>query len=225
MSTETHAAVTQLRAFLASRSAAAGGRLPPERVLANELGVSRGTLRKALANLEAEGLIWRHVGRGTFAGDRPVATQLELGDVTRRTAPADVMIAREAMEPQLARLAAVHATATDLDTLDRCLRESRRAGDWRTYEFWDNRLHETLAAATGNLLLQTLFDGLNTVRRTVTWGRRRRPPDGPTPDHHSFAEHDAIVRALHERDPQGAEAAMRRHLATVRHNLLAAFDP
>ena len=74
-------------------------RLPPERELAEELGVSRGTLRKALADLEVEGLIWRHVGRGTFVGNRPVETVQDLGEVTRRTNPAGVMEARLRWSP------------------------------------------------------------------------------------------------------------------------------
>ena len=107
---ETQGVLTQLRAYLAHAGGLAGARLPPERQLAEELGVSRGTLRHALADLEAEGLIWRHVGRGTFIGNRPVDTVQDLSEVTRRTNPAGVMEARLSLEPELARLAALHAT-------------------------------------------------------------------------------------------------------------------
>ena len=171
---ETQGVLTQLRAYLAHAGGLAGARLPPERQLAEELGVSRGTLRHALADLEAEGLIWRHVGRGTFIGNRPVDTVQDLSEVTRRTNPAGVMEARLALEPELARLAALHATPADLDELAECVRESRAAGDWRTYEYWDNRLHRAVAQATANIVLLALFDSLNTIRRTVTWGRLRR---------------------------------------------------
>src|SRR5215218_1296236 len=152
---ETQSVLTQLRAYLAHEGRFAGARLPPERRLAEELGVSRGTLRRALADLEAEGLIWRHVGRGTFVGNRPVETVQDLGEVTRRTNPAGVMEARLSLEPELAR-------------------QGREAGDWRTYEYWDNRLHRAVAEATANVVLLALFDSLNTIRRTVTWGRLRR---------------------------------------------------
>jgi DNA-binding FadR family transcriptional regulator len=222
---ETQSALTQLRAYLANAGTGPGARLPAERDLAHGLGISRGTLRRALAELEAEGLIWRHVGRGTFVGNRPVDTVQDLSEVVRRTSPADVMVARMALEPELARLAALHATPADLDELQECVRESRDAPDWRSYEFWDNRLHRAVAEATGNVVLLSLFESLNTVRRTVTWGRLRRQPVRPDATHHSFAEHDAIVAAIHARDPQAAADAMRTHLRSVRDNLLVWAEP
>ncbi|MCS6878809.1 MAG: FadR family transcriptional regulator [Geminicoccaceae bacterium] len=220
---ETESALIRLRAWLANRPADADKRLPPERELAHMLGVSRGTLRKALAVLEAEGTIWRHVGRGTFVGDRPVEPLLDLSDVIRRTSPAHVMEARFLLEPELARLAALNGTAADLDELRLCLRQSRLAPDWRSYEYWDNRLHRGIAQATGNTVLLALLDGLDTIRRAIAWGRLRRGPQRPPPDHHSFAEHEAVVAAIAERDPQAAATAMRRHLASVRARLFAAL--
>ena len=218
---ETQGVLTQLRAYLAHAGRSAGARLPPERQLADDLGVSRGTLRRALADLEAEGLIWRHVGRGTFVGNRPVDTVQDLSDVMRRTNPAGVMEARLALEPELARLAAVHATPADLDELAECIRESRTSADWRSYEYWDNRLHRVVAQATANVVLLALFDGLNTVRRTVTWGRLRRSSARPDAGHHSFAEHDRLVGAIAERDATAAAEAMRLHLRSVRDHLLS----
>jgi DNA-binding FadR family transcriptional regulator len=221
---ETQGVLTQLRAYLAHRGRVAGTRLPPERVLADELGVSRGTLRKALADLEVEGLIWRHVGRGTFVGNRPVETVQDLSEVTRRTSPAGVMEARLALEPEFARLAAVHATPADLDELAECVAQSRAANDWRIYEYWDNRLHRVVAQATANMVLLSLFDSLNTIRRTVTWGRLRRSAPRPDESHHSFSEHDRIVAALVDRDPGAAADAMRTHLRSVRDHLLQAQE-
>src|SRR4051812_14429127 len=66
-------ALIQLRAYLAQKEHAPSTRLPPERVLSEILGVTRNELRKALAVLEAQGELWRHVGKGTFVGARPVA--------------------------------------------------------------------------------------------------------------------------------------------------------
>ena len=65
-------ALKALREFLVDQELSLNGKLPPERQLCAEFGVTRGRLRKAMAVLEAEGQVWRHVGRGTFFGPRPV---------------------------------------------------------------------------------------------------------------------------------------------------------
>ena len=83
--------LTQLRAFLAQAPLSVDSRLPPERKLCQQLGVSRGELRKALATLEAEGQLWRHVGKGTFIGARPAESLADLSTATSRTNPAEVM--------------------------------------------------------------------------------------------------------------------------------------
>lgn len=221
MNSSTESALTQLKAWLAQRDLPADGRLPPERELCELLGVSRGGLRKALAVLERDGELWRQVGKGTFVGARPVEKFLSVAGIAEGSSPLEVMQARLLIEPMLAAEAAVHATASRLDEMQRCMRLQREATTWRQYENADNRLHRTVAEATGNSVLTALFDQLNAVRRAIVWGRLRQKPDNPPADHHSFAQHDAIVRAISERDPERAYRAMHEHLSTVRDNLLS----
>ncbi len=213
-------ALTQLRAWLSQRPRAPGERLPPERQLCETLGVSRGELRKALAALERAGEVWRHVGKGTFVGAAP-SEGADLAATAARSSPTEVMNARLLLEPSLAAEAALCATGEDIAELRACLAGARAAESWRHYETWDNRLHRAIAAASGNRVMLALFDSLNTIRRAVTWGRLRPDDSGPPADHHSFADHDAIVAAIAEREPSAAAAAMREHLAKVRDNLLA----
>jgi DNA-binding FadR family transcriptional regulator len=215
-----HSALTQLRAYLAQNDYPADGRLPPERRLCEELGVTRTSLRKALATLELEGQIWRHVGRGTFIGARPLDADSGVGSIASQTNPAEVMEARLAFEPQLSRLAALHATPADIEVLALCIRKSKGARDWRVYETWDNKLHRAIAQATHNSILLSIFDTLNTVRRAVAWGRLRVYRLTPDLNHHSFGEHDAIFEAIAHRDMDLAEKGMRRHLESVRRKLL-----
>jgi len=212
--------LTQLRAFLAQAPLSVDSRLPPERDLCRQLGVSRGELRKALATLEAEGQLWRHVGKGTFIGTRPIESLADLSKTTSRTNPAEVMQTRLLIEPEIARLAALNATAADIAEMQTCMNRSRIAATWRQYESWDNRLHRIIAESTRNTLLLAMFDTLNAVRRAVVWGRLRANRTKPDPDHHSFAEHEDIVGAIAERDMERAAQSMRRHLQTVERNLL-----
>ena len=212
--------LTQLRAYLARPELPIDSRLPPERELAEHLGISRAELRKALEVLEAENQIWRHVGKGTFIGSRPIDTLADVASITRRTNPSEVMRTRLLLEPEVARMAALNATSAQIAEMQACLQRTRAAQTWRQYEAWDNRLHRVIAEATQNTLLLALLDTLNAVRRAVAWGRLRGERLKPAPDHHSFDEHEAIVAAIADRDLDRAAAAMRKHLESVEGNLL-----
>lgn len=214
-------ALTQLRAWLAQQRLPPSTRLPPEREFCEILGVSRGELRKALALLERQGELWRHVGKGTFVGARPVAELASIADIAGQTNPAEVMRARLVLEPEIAREAALNATADDIAELHLSAAGARRAETWRQYETWDNRLHRAIAEAAHNALLLAVFDTLNAVRRAVVWGRLRDEAPSPPVDHHSFAEHEAIIAAIAERDRVSAAARMRLHLENVESLLLA----
>lgn len=189
-------------------------RLPPERELCKMLDTTRNRLRSALAELESEGRIWRHVGRGTFVGSRPV---LNLKDVTYlrdQIEPEQVVAVRFNIEPALCRLAAQEAHRSDIEQLKICADRCRAAEDWRTYEAWDNKLHHAFARATHNQLFQYFFETLNSVRRSIVWGQPRATQ---RPDHNfsSFAEHDAIVSAISNRDGDLAAEMMILHLNSV----------
>jgi DNA-binding FadR family transcriptional regulator len=212
--------VERLKAHLAEQQSPLNHRLPPERTLSVQLGASRSSLRKALAVLEAEGQIWRHVGRGTFVGARPAGRLEQLLSIDDGTNPAEVMEARLLIEPELARLAALNARPGDVDEMAHCIRQTQAAREWRVYELWDHNFHRAIAAATGNALLVSLFDALNAVRRAVVWGRLRSYRLTPDLDHHSFAEHDLIFGAIVDRDLEEASRRMREHLLSVRRNLL-----
>ncbi|MBO1075903.1 FadR/GntR family transcriptional regulator [Roseomonas marmotae] len=213
--------MTLLQAYLASIALPASGRLPPERELAEALGVSRAELRKALAMLEAEGQLWRHVGKGTFLGPRPLAAIGDVAHLARQADATDMLNARLALEPQLAALAARNAKPAQLEAMRAAMEASRRPGlSWRGYEGQDARLHREIASAAGNPLLLHLFDQLAAIRRVLTWDRPRPQPEGPPPGHPSFAEHEQIVAAIATREAEAAAAHMHDHIAAV-HRLIA----
>lgn len=189
-------------------------RVPPERELCKALGTTRNQVRKALAELEAQGRIWRHVGRGTFVGSRPV---LNLQDVTYlgdQIKPEQVVAVRFTIEPQLCRLAALNATRSDREQMKLCAQRCREAEDWRSYEAWDNNLHHAIARATRNQLFLYFFETLNAVRRSILWGRPRLTRK-PAEDYSSFYEHDVIVLAIEAGDAELAANAMHTHLKSV----------
>ena len=216
----SHAALVQLQAYLAQNELQENTRLPPERELCDLLGVSRGDLRKALAVLEEEGHIWRHVGKGTFVGSGPIEETVSISEISTRANPADVMRARLIIEPEIAREAALHATPSHIKGMKRSMTLARAAKTWRQYENFDNLLHREIAEASANVVLVGIFDALNSIRRAVVWGRLREKAPQPPADHHSFAEHEAIIDAIAQRDIDGAASAMRTHLQSVARRLL-----
>lgn len=217
-----------LRGWLNSAALPGDGRLPTERDIAARLGVNRAEVRKALAVLEAEGRVWRHVGRGTFATLGATAMgaaasqsrRPEMAEIADDTSPPQAMQARLILEPELARLAALNATAAQLAELRRLAVSARTVRSWEEYEDLDFRFHELIAAASGNRLLLEVERLVNGVRRSVVWGHLARRPVGPSADYHSFAEHDAIVDAIGKRDRRGAAEAMRRHLESTAQALI-----
>jgi len=218
---ESERALQELRSMLDTGDYPMNSRLPPERELCTSLGVKRAVLRKALARLEADGHIWRHVGKGTFVGSPPSGLLDDITSISDRTNPSEVMQARLTVEPELARLAALNATASEIAEMRRCIKGMQQAREWRTYEMWDNRLHREVARASGNVCLLAVFDMLNSVRRAVAWKRLRKHE--LTHEHHSFTEHDALVHAIEERDTEEAASLMRNHLRAVRSDLLSSM--
>ncbi len=217
------AALVQLRAYIQNSGFRQGQKLPPERVLGPELGLRRFELRKALETLVDEGVLWRHVGKGTFLARTPdQSDQNDLSSLARTISPSDVMRARLSLEPALAREAAIHASASAVASLTLTIDRCRAAGTWREYEALDNDFHRQIAEASGSLVLLALFDQLNTLRRMIAWGNLARTGARPPLEHSSFREHEAIVAAIAKRDVEAAHAAMRTHLRSVEDRLFRA---
>ncbi|MBM3558745.1 MAG: FadR family transcriptional regulator [Alphaproteobacteria bacterium] len=192
-----------------------GSRLPAERDLATRLGVGRSTLRKSLAVLEAEGLLWRHVGRGIFVGGPPVPAGDRFPATLPSASPRDVMEARLMFVPSIAA-AARSATAADIMELRRHVDKGDAARNWDTYDLWDLTLYRAIAAAAHNSFAVLLLDVINEFRRHDDWGRRQLPPVHSSAHRQSSAQHRVIVEAIAARDPRAAAEAMRRHLLMVR---------
>ena len=206
-----------LRDLLAEDGLRPGSKLPTERALVDRLDAPRSAVRRALAALEHEGLITRHVGRGTFLTD---AATRKVDGAPADTSPAEIMQVRLLLEPQVATLAARVATQADLDRIADCLAAGGACDDFESFETWDARLHRAIARGAHNGLLMNMFDVLDTARALPVWGSLKRRTSTPERRTCYQAQHTAIVDALRDRDPDGAGAAMRTHLQTVADNLL-----
>jgi GntR family uxuAB operon transcriptional repressor len=215
----------RLRALLEDAIAAgtlrSGSKIPTERALGETLQASRTAVRAALAELEREGRIRRHVGRGTFLAGLEGDPELPTGARTPlQTSPAEIMATRLVLEPEVAALAARHATQADIEHVQHCLRRGDATTTYEDFEAWDSALHRAIAAAAHNGLLLRLFDTMNAARDLPVWGSIKRRSASPERRRGYERCHGEIVTALVERDPDAARARMRDHLVDVRTNLL-----
>jgi len=212
--------VQRLRQLLQSGSFPKESRLPPERELSVELGLSRAALRKALSVLEAENLIWRHVGRGTFVGPRTRGKHAAGVMVAESTNPAEIMEVRIVLEPKIAAIAALRATPGNREEMTNALAKSEAATDPASFEVWDGALHHAIAESTGNSLLISLFEAINGLREDTLWGRLKEASFSRSRHQYYCQQHRNLVDAIMDRDAVVAERMMRAHLETVQKNLL-----
>jgi DNA-binding FadR family transcriptional regulator len=195
-----------------------GARLPTERELARRFSVPRNAVRRTLAQLEAEGSITRHVGRGTFLSGGSRAAEVSAASVAN-TSPAELMDARLRIEPALAELIVTNATPADFERMEACLDKAEKAATLDEFELWDQALHQALAEATHNRFVDRVFDMVTAFRQQAEWGKLKDRIVTPERRLQYQAEHREIVRALRERDGERARAAILTHLQHARRNL------
>ncbi len=197
-----------------------GDKLPTERELAAQAGVSRAVIRSVLDDLEARGVLLRHVGRGTFL----TPTDPSAIDGSDHPSPGEIMTSRLTVEPELLPLAVAAATHADITEMRRCLRGGEQARSSEEFERWDIALHHSFALATHNAVIIGVSQLLIDSRRQPIWGGLKKRTFNPELHMEYCAEHDHIVEAIADRDPDSARQAMRTHLRHVRRTLLGDTD-
>lgn len=200
----------------------AGAKLPAERVLAEQLGVSRASLRQAIVALEVQGLVEVRHGGGTFLR-RDGLQPAPLGQVLeRRRRLPDILDAREALEVKIAMLAAQRRSPTDLDQIETALvtmAAQARAGE--RAEQGDADFHGAVTAAAHSPIIARMMAELGpeiALSREESLGQPGRPAQ-------SLAQHRAIADAVAAGDPQQAAEAMLAHLSSVRDVRLLSWTP
>jgi GntR family transcriptional regulator, transcriptional repressor for pyruvate dehydrogenase complex len=189
-----------------------GDRLPPERELADTLGVSRVTLREAIKALRDADLVESRRGRGggTFVV-APTDTRPIARDQSDRPSPAavnDTLDLRRIVEPGAAALAATRTlSAADRSTLHRCLGDAS-AGAPEARRLADSRLHMAIAAASESAAVAAVVADVQ-MRLTEML---RAIPVIPANIAHSDRQHAAIIAAILAGQPDRARAEMEEHV-------------
>lgn len=208
----------QLRRQISLRLVRPGDPLPPERELATILRVGRSTVQRAIAILEAEGLVERRRGRtgGTFV----VGITNDQGSVSDRTrsalAPTSGLILealdfRLELEPAAAARAAALATPGDLELLRVAAADMLASADDETFMRHDTELHLAVAHAAQNRFFVESVERIRLVLNDALAAL----PDSKLWHERSHREHDAILAAITSRDTGRARRAMRAHVVST----------
>ncbi len=222
----TEQTLSKLRQLIAADGLAADGRIPPERVLASELGVGRRSLRRALDVLEREGRISRRQGRGTFLQEARAGNGTPVFEqILERTNPIEVIEVRLSIEPVMARLAALRASQSDIRKLQRLAEETRAATDPSAYEQADAGFHRAIAEASRNALFLAVFDTLRASQCDAGWRRLGENAHCYKRQSVYAGFHREISEAISARDGERAHEAMFRHLSDVQRHIYRHLFP
>lgn len=204
----------QLRHLIDRREYPVGGRLPPERELAEKLGVSRPSVREALIALEVEGLVRIRMGSGVYVIDRPAGHAALAGGATDAPeGPFEVLKARELVESAVCAEAGTCAQPDDIAALDAILLRMETPGlSSDELVALDRAFHVGIASSLGNGVLARFVGMLFDQRINPYFQQLASYFENAESWRQAVAEHREIRDAIAAGTGDGARAAMRRHL-------------
>ena len=198
-----------------------GSRLPAERELAQQYNVSRPTVREAVIALEVQGLVEVRIGSGAYVVALPGKKQTPGFNITAF----ELTEARLLFEGEAAALAATQASDEEIAEIERLVTEiARENQDPKGTDKADRAFHLAIARATRNTAVFETIEKLWSLRYTSPEAALLHEKARTANVKPVVEEHSAVLEAFRRRDPNGARAAMRAHLAAVLDSLLFATE-
>lgn len=202
-----------------------GNRLPSERIIAEQMGVSRPSVREALSALQLVGVLESRPGDGTYVVAAPDRREAAISLLEQEESPVEALEARRVLERAIAQLAAARATPEGLDRLRRALDVLRTAAAARDYEAFtaaNGPFHLAIVRMAGNDLLERAVRPLiEVMQRQLAREMRRREyvRDAAGFFDAMYAVHADICAAVRDRDGGRAGEAMDRHFDLIEASL------
>ncbi|GLW46453.1 GntR family transcriptional regulator [Streptomyces sp. NBRC 14336] len=214
--TVTQRAIERIKALIAEGSLEPGQRLPTERDLAAQLGISRSSMREAIRALTVMGVLEARHGSGIYVTRLEAGDLLEtfgvVADLSRGTGLVELLEVRRILESAATAMAAARITADQLAEVERRLKAMHATDDPEEVLVHDLAFHREIALAAGNATMAAILDSLSS--RTFRARVRRAYQEEGALDR-TRHEHAAIHRALVARDPDAARAAAAVHVGEV----------
>jgi DNA-binding FadR family transcriptional regulator len=201
-----------------------GERILTERAFQDTLGISRSRVRDALAALEAQGVIARRIGSGTYLARKIDTRDTELRILpisTEHLSPASLIEARMVLEVSMLPLIIAQATNSDLKALKSTLDCADTAKSARDFEKYDTEFHYRLGVSAHNDLLSNFAEIIVQARKGTEWGQAKERSSTPRLRRAYQSDHRKILQAIRNRDLQQATTVMRAHLTFIREHLVA----
>ena len=207
----------QLRSLIASGEFGPGKRLPAERDLAKQLGVSRPSVREAMIALEVEGVIDVRTGSGIYVraseGPNGTAAHRPHDHDPGEWGPLELMRARELVEGEVAALAARNARRAHIAAISSALSQMREeAAAGIVPRAGDEAFHNAVAQACGNEVLRDTVRGYWNARSGPLFERLGDYFENPASWEAALVEHSAVLEAIRGHDAAAARLAMQSHL-------------
>ncbi|MGW1030385.1 FadR/GntR family transcriptional regulator [Streptomyces sp. NPDC002577] len=214
--TVTQRAIEQIKAMIGEGRLEPGERLPTERDLATQLGISRSSMREAIRALTVLGVLEARHGSGIYVTQLEAGDLLEtfgvVADLSRGPRLVELLEVRRVLESTATALAAARITAEQLTEVEKHLEAMNATEDLEEILFHDLAFHRAIVTAAGNETMTAILEGLSsrTFRARVWRGYQEEGAFERT-----RREHARIHRALVDHDPEAARAAAAAHVGEV----------
>jgi DNA-binding FadR family transcriptional regulator len=212
----------QVRALITQGEFKPGERLPAERDLSKQLGVSRPSVREALIALEVEGWVEVRTGSGVYVLERQARNGASNGHLNGsghaeaardEWGPLELIRARRVVEGEIAFMAAQQAKRRDIDAMARAIDSMRDAADQGVLPLdGDRAFHSAIVQASGNVVLVETVQSFWDSRRGPIFTRLGGYFETEQSWRAAIAEHEAILQAIRAKDGEAARAAMHTHM-------------
>ncbi|RKD31540.1 FadR/GntR family transcriptional regulator [Thermohalobacter berrensis] len=207
--------IEQIQDMIMNGAINKGDRLPSERELAEQLKVSRTSVREALRVLEVIGLIESRQGEGNFVTgniENKFFEPLSVFFRLNKGKPSDILELRKIIEIETASLAAQRITKKDIEKLENLLNRMRETDDEEENSRIDKEFHYTIAKATDNYLIIGLFNIIPSLMEAFIKDARLKILKRAQNREILVEQHGKIFNALKDKKPKDAAKAMLEHL-------------
>ncbi|KKI92972.1 transcriptional regulator [Bacillus sp. SA1-12] len=209
----------QILSEIQSGSFKVGDKLPAERELCEQFGVSRAPVRQALSALELNGVIYSRQGEGVYVKNTQVTTSHSQSAIIMDSiSPEDIVEARMNIEPLIIKYAAVRATEEDIQELRSTIKKMEEETNAGIYvPETDEELHRGIAKATHNDLFIKMMEAISNAMKQQEMWQFIRDRTVTRPDYRevNFKEHKLIIKAIEEHNEKEAVERMTSHMQNL----------